>query len=231
MIPFDIPPKSVIWTPPKPAIIRAAPDRPQGMLDGLFDRGLLVGAFAAAAARGLRAAAGVIWRDAYTATLNHDNGGGWNGYTLRGFIPQADLTQTGGTKIRLTLQAKASGNTRIAKMYVGPASASYSATSPAFASTPTQILFSTAAATTISGGAADLVTDEAVMSLPVSDGLIYTMYIDQAGVDFREHQTLPSGGKVSYKAGDDGATVSASGYTDYTFNTHSFTVKKIEVYK
>ncbi len=67
MVAFDLPPKSALWVPPKPAIIRSAADIPQSELDRLFDldilaqqrheylrRGALVGTFAASAARGLR---------------------------------------------------------------------------------------------------------------------------------------------------------------------------------
>lgn len=62
MISFDLPPK--LWTPPKPAIIRAA------SMDEV-QRALLVGAFAASAVRALRATGGENYQ-----TPSYANAGG-----------------------------------------------------------------------------------------------------------------------------------------------------------
>lgn len=76
---LDLPPKPALWTPPRPAIIRAAPDLPRAQLDQLFDRdmlvrqqqerlrrGLMVGSFAASSAGALRKKGGAV---ALTATF------------------------------------------------------------------------------------------------------------------------------------------------------------------
>lgn len=71
MIPFDLPPKPKLWTPPKPAIIRAAPIGDPKLAMPLF------GTFAAAAAKGLRGYGldGEPGNDANCVALLHNDTG------------------------------------------------------------------------------------------------------------------------------------------------------------
>lgn len=70
MIALDLPPKLPLWTPPKPAIIRAA-DVPRSEIDRLFDAGKF-GALGMAFAPGFRGGAPVTpGIDSYTKLLLH----------------------------------------------------------------------------------------------------------------------------------------------------------------
>lgn len=71
MIPFDLPPKPAIWTPPKPAIIRAA-----SMRDLAPNLAMpMLGTFAAASKRGVSAKAGGIQQIiAFSGGTNFGNG-------------------------------------------------------------------------------------------------------------------------------------------------------------
>lgn len=71
MIPFDLPPKPKLWTPPKPAIIRAV------ALDDMKLAMPVMGTFAGAAARALRGAGldGVPGNDANCVALLHNDTG------------------------------------------------------------------------------------------------------------------------------------------------------------
>ena len=150
-----------------------------------------------------------------TSTSLTANSGGWGNYTLRMFIPQASLLVTGGSQVRITLTAASSVNLVINDCYFGQASGSYSATSPAFAGTPTQVLFSGAAGTTVTAGTS-AVSDGVSGSIPAANGICIACNINNLQVRATAAST-PANFQFSYKAGaTDSATVAASGYTSQT---------------
>ena len=170
------------------------------------------------------------WQTTDTITLNTD-GNGYNGYTVRVFVPQTSLSVTGGSQVRVTLQCPATVGGNIGAMYIGQASGSYSATSPAFAGTPTQIKFGGSGTLTLAAAGADVVSDAAIVAIPASNGLLIAMYISgPSGAHIASHATLPAAGQTSYVSGNDAATVAASGYTDNTSTFKANIVKKIEVF-
>jgi hypothetical protein len=174
--------------------------------------------------------AGATWQTVNTATLNADIGSGWNGFTVAGFIAQADLAVTGGSQVRITVQCPASVGTALASLYVGQAHASWSETSPQFAATPTQIPFNTGSSSvSLAAGGADKLSDEVAGSIPAANGLAYAFFISGNDHIFG-HATLPTGGKIGFKNASDAATVGKSGYTSYTATAHAFLIKKIEVF-
>lgn len=153
----------------------------------------------------------------------------WASFTIVIFIPQASISASGGTQTRLTLTAPTSGNTPITAMYVGQADAAYSGTAPAFAATPTQLLFTGSASVTLTGGTGDTVSDAASFVMPSSQGLAVAWQHSAAASSLRiATANNPANWKMSYKAGADAATVAKSGYIDYTATDGTCTVHIVE---
>jgi hypothetical protein len=175
-----------------------------------------------------------VWQNTTSATLSGgDIGASWQNYNIVQFIDQASLTVTGGTKIRLTLQAPAANNWGIDTMYIGQAAGGYSATSPAFAGSPTQVLFSGGATFLLATGAGDLVSDEITLAMPAANGICIAWHVQNTAGrgNIAAHATLPTNWKTSHKLGaDDASTVAKSGYTDFTATAHAFGVKLVEVF-
>jgi hypothetical protein len=173
------------------------------------------------------------WQTVATATLaDGDIGASWINFTHRVFVDQASLLVTGGTAVRLTIQAPAANNFGVSAMYIGQASAGYTDSAPAFASTPTQLLFSGSASFVLASGAADLVSDVALMSIPAANGLAISYFVtNTAGLgNIAASAATPANWKTTRLNGsNDAATVAASGYTSFTASVHAFAVKKIEV--
>jgi hypothetical protein len=176
------------------------------------------------------------WQNTTSAVLSGgDLGASWQNYNIVVFIDQASLLVTGGTKVRLTLQAPGANAWGIDTMYIGQAAAGYSATSPAFAATPVQVLFNTGSATfVLASGAGDLLSDEVTIAIPAANGLCLAWHTQNTAGrgNIAAHATLPANWKTSHKGpgADDAATVAKSGYTDFTGTAHAYGVKLIEVF-
>jgi hypothetical protein len=158
-----------------------------------------------------------VWQNTTSATLSGgDIGASWQNYN-----------------IVLTLQAPAANNWGIDTMYIGQAAGGYSATSPAFAGSPTQVLFSGGATFLLATGAGDLVSDEITLAMPAANGICIAWHVQNTAGrgNIAAHATLPTNWKTSHKLGaDDAATVAKSGYTDFTATAHAFGIKLVEVF-
>lgn len=170
-----------------------------------------------------------VWTSVFSNSPGTDNAG-YISYTVVQFIPQASISATGGTQVRLTLKNPASVGHVIGAMYIGQASAGYTATSPAFAATPTQITFAGGASGyTVGAGAGDTLSDAVSFVMPSSNGLaIAWQYSATASTLVTSASGTPSGGKVSYKNASDASTVAKSGYTDFSASAGGGNVKLVE---
>lgn len=177
---------------------------------------------------GAAEAAGV-WTSIASNALGASDQAGWSNVTKVQFIPQSSLAATGGTQVRLTLKCPASVGSAITAMYIGQASASYSATSPAFASTPVQILVGGSGTITLSAGGSDVLTDVASFVMPSANGLCVSWQVTSSSNFSNSGNASPTGWKISYKStASDANTVAKSGYTDYTAQTLGEVVKLVE---
>ena len=171
------------------------------------------------------------WQQVATDALTNGDSPNWNNYTIVWFYPQASLTVTGGEAIRLTIKAPSATGCTIDKCYIGQADAAYSATSPSFAGTPTQVLFSGSASLSTGTGGATTLSDQATFSIPASNGLIIAVHTTASVWSVPSSAgNSPANWKFSYKSGvDEASTVSKSGYTDFTATHGTGLINKIEV--
>lgn len=135
--------------------------------------------------------------------------------TVRVVLKSALLSYTGLVYARVTFQSQdATNGLTVSKAYIGAAA---SAGSYAFAATPRQLLFSAAANFAI-GVNTTQVSDGVAFSIPASTDIVISFHISALS-GFGGKSGLASGNRLYYKAGDDAATVSASGYTASTDGT------------
>ena len=123
---------------------------------------------------------------------------GWNGYTLRVWIPSSAISQY-GSKCRLTLS---SSGLVIAAAYFQEAG-----TDVNFASTPVQVMFGGAG--TYSG--AGTTTDEILVSIASGKSYVASFYFN--GETSINTNTSVTTWSQAYKSGSDAASVTASGYS------------------
>lgn len=150
---------------------------------------------------------GASWEIAASATLG-SNSAGWSGFTLRQRIASAAISNTGGTKVRVTFVASTAGGFVIGNAYIGHQAASGDAYD--FEATPTQLTFNGGnAGATVSAGSS-IVSDEITFTIEASKNLIISMY-------FSGTSAVRSGNNGSwqayYKNANDAVTVNATGYT------------------
>jgi hypothetical protein len=156
---------------------------------------------------GMMAAPSGAWSVTGTWTPNV-NSTGWNGLTLRQVVPVSALAA--GSRLRFLIRS--SGNATgfsLAKAYVGLQAGS--GDSYDFASTPGQLLFSGNPNATVPGSNASLLSDALNFVQDGTAPLLLSAYFDAtSNVGARSALT----GWTSYfKAGDDAATVNATGYS------------------
>lgn len=167
----------------------------------------------------MRLRGGTGWVSVGSYPFN-SNSPGWGGYTSRLVIPSSTLVSA--SKIRFTLRGPTSGaNLVIANSYVGLAALSGDAYD--FATTPTQVLFSGAAGTTINVGAS-IVTDDITLAIPSGRNLVLSAYYtsgDQA------LNTAAGFGRY-FKLANDASTVDATGYSTSASGA-SYSVSRIEL--
>lgn len=151
-----------------------------------------------------------------------NNSPGWDGYTSRLVIPSSILLSA--SKIRFTLRGPTSGaDLVISEAYVGLAS--NTGDSYDFDSTPTPLLFSGGAGTTLAVGAS-AVTDDTTISIPSGRNLVLSAYYTSGDQSL---STVPAGFARYFKLGSDASTVDASGYTSSASGT-AYSVSKIELF-
>lgn len=152
----------------------------------------------------------VEWFTSASAVLT-TNDTGWAGYTMRQFIPNTAISNPGGTKSRLTLQAASTGNpVRVSAMFINtrnPAGDPYD-----FVTTPIQVKYNGLVSWTIAPGG-QIVTDEIAYAPASGDDVVISFYF-QLATDLRRATSAP-GWQVYYKFGNDASTVNASGYSPW----------------
>jgi hypothetical protein len=150
---------------------------------------------------------------------------------FRALFPQSFLTITGGSKVRLTLTAGvafAGGEQplQLDEVWFGQASASYTGSSPNFASTPQQVKFAGSAACTVALGGT-IVTDDIIMSLPVANGVLLSGWSNR---NYTVRGIANASASWSAKAGASEAGLVT--VTAWSFFSNQFACcSKIEVFK
>lgn len=143
---------------------------------------------------------------------NNAGSSGWNGYTLTQFIPQSSLAATGGTLVRVTYQTNATAGLSLSAAYICQASASYSSSAPACASTNTQITFAGGSAGfSVASGASPTLSDTIAFVMPSSNGIVLSHQFNAASTITTSVST-PTGWVQAYKLGADAATAAKTGY-------------------
>ena len=151
-----------------------------------------------------------FWKDsAGPITLNADQN--FPGYTVRQIIQTGQLLRTGGRAVRVTFEASSINGLSVASAYIGRVADAGDAYD--FASTPTQLKFSTANGFSIAGGAS-IVSDIATFSILAGKHLLVSFYVDGAGGRDSLRGVATQAGWYNYwKLANDPATVDATGYT------------------
>jgi hypothetical protein len=149
------------------------------------------------------------WRTAVgPQTFSSGEGGGWSGYTLRVRIEAAQLSNTGGSQVRVTLRGGDLAGAQIGSCYIGMAAAT--GDNYDFEATPTQLLFSGVGTATIAANT-NLLSDAAVFTVAAGKALIVACYF--SGSTSLAIQSSATGWTSSYKSANDASTVDATGYT------------------
>ena len=179
---------------------------------------MIPGIFAGAMGQG---GGGGAWATAYSGTIGGTISPGWSGYTMRQGIPAASTLA--GSKVRLTLNVGAA-LANIAAVFVGrraPSGDSYD-----FDSTPVPVLFSGSPGISVPGST-DIVSDEASLVLDGMTALVVSVYF--SGVtSLYPVASLGFGFSNYYIAGNDAATVDASGYS--MSGTAAFLFRQLDVF-
>jgi hypothetical protein len=131
---------------------------------------------------------------------------------MRQRLFDTSLTDLAGSFVRITVKSAAASQLKIAKMYIGP-----SAGTASFTSTPTQVTFDGGSASVLIASGGNLKVSDAI-AFPY-DGLselVISTYHD-ATAGFLGSTSITNSRIVS-KAGDDAATLTASGYSSGTIN-------------
>lgn len=172
------------------------------------------------------------WQQTAVAALaDGDLGGDWSTYNIRQFIDQASISITGGSKIRITFKAAAGGAFNTSKVYCGQASATWSTSAPNYASAPTEVKFGGASGFSLAAAAADLVSDDILISAPTSNGLCVSW--KGAGVMFMPGgSTTPTNWQKSdfFGADQSGNTTVTGTWPSSGSTAHVSGVKKVEVF-
>ena len=155
--------------------------------------------------------------------------------TVRMFIPQNVLPQSGGNKMRITMQpyhSTANYGCTIGSMRVGQAAPGWSRTAPAFAGPTAQVTVGGRTSWDLTAmGPPSITSDVIDLPMPTSGGLCVAIFFAALPVAtgyIAGGVQQPVGGGTCYKAGDDTATVAASGYTVSAYNYMSWVIARIE---
>lgn len=212
---LDLPPPPVLWTPPKPAIIRASE---------------LPKTYAEAKRIALKEATfpfpimspGGAWYDAL-APLTMASLGGSATWTYRNVVPSSLLGAISSSRVRLTVRGAATG---VINAYFGRRAASGDAYDFASSPAPVQCL-SGGSATINLAASTDLVLDELNFAFDPAFPHMFAAYV-VSGTNPMALTTAGGGLDQYFKNANDASTVNATGYTTNTSNFAG--LRRIEVF-
>ncbi|TBE54480.1 hypothetical protein U8P68_10945 [Rhizobium ruizarguesonis] len=161
------------------------------------------------AASGAGSSVSLSWQVNASATLTI-NGTGFGSTTIRQRIASAQISNAGGTKVRVTLKAGSTGGFTCDAAYIGHKAAS--GDDYDFESTPTQLTFSGGSASGTAATGASIVTDEINFTVQSGKDLIISVHFTTSGVVSRATSGA-TGWQCYRKSASDAATVNATGYT------------------
>lgn len=140
---------------------------------------------------------------AFFRALN-SNSPGWGGYTIRERIQAAQLSTADQCFVRL--EAASNAGLTITSCYIQTKGTG----GFDFSGTPIQVMFGGSPGVALSAGQS-VVSDEIALVLTGSDDVVISIYT--ATTSAYRQSSSSTGTSISYKSGDDAATVIASGYT------------------
>ncbi|MGB3899499.1 MAG: hypothetical protein WA973_13195, partial [Mesorhizobium sp.] len=166
-------------------------------------------------------APGASWQTVLTVPII-GNSAGWNGYTIRQWLSKTTYAASGGSKIRITLEAGSTAGFTIDDCFIGYGAASGDAYD--FDATPTRLTFSGSNGATVSAGGA-LVSDELPFSLDPSKDLIVSAHFSSTS-SVANVASSSGSHQGYYRSGvNQAGTVDVSGYT----TSRSYLVSKVEI--
>jgi len=153
------------------------------------------------------------WLPVASAALD-TNAAGLANITFRQRIENAGLSNSGLPKWRVTFMSGAAEGLNISKAYI--AQAADSGDPYDYAGAPTQLLFSGNPNTTIAAGGT-AISDDTTFSFASGKNLIVTFVVANDGSnDSAKYKVTLANWQYYFMAGDDAATVDATGYTTAT---------------
>jgi hypothetical protein len=133
---------------------------------------------------------------------------GWNGYTIRQYIPASKLS-TSGSKVRIRLVAAAAAQTVIDACYIGHRNASGDPYD--FDGTQVQVLFSGATGVTLTAAGASVVSDAITYALDEAKDLVIAFHFSGPS---SIRQGTDTGSTYYYKSAvNEAATANVTSYT------------------
>lgn len=156
--------------------------------------------------------------------FNSDYTANWaNPYTHRHIIDTSAIIKTGSGGVQVTIEGPSGTTWPLNAMYIGEQSGS----GQSFVTTPVPILFSGAANPTLTAGQT-LTSDTAAFTVSGLAGIViaYTFLTTNS----RGATAANAGHHTWYKSGNDAASVTATGYTDFTASASAMCVKKLQVF-
>ncbi len=139
-----------------------------------------------------------------------DNSSGWVNFTLGLRVESAQLSNTGGSQIRVTITGGSGEGISLAAVYIGMAAASGDAYD--FETTPTQVLFSGSSSVVAAAGVA-VVSDAVTFSVEASKAVLLTTFADSAANDTSFQITAGQTGFAGfYKSANEPALVDKTAY-------------------
>lgn len=172
-----------------------------------------------------------VWQQSAAFTINANGPNNAAPAGTRIFVPQSLLTITGGTKVRLTLNAAvpfAGGEValNLDEVYFGQAAAGATSAAPSFAGTPTQVKFGGGNTCSVPLSQT-IVTDEILVGLPTANGIILSAWSNR---NYTVRHFAQASSFYSVKAGpSEASNVTVSGWSLFT-NAIGM-ISKIEVFK
>jgi hypothetical protein len=160
----------------------------------------------------------------YSPTLDANDAGGWNGFTLIERLEQALFTPPSGgiTQVRITFQASSTEGCTIANAYVQHAAASGDLWD--FLTTPVQLFWAGSGSKAIATGT-EATTDWASFAYNKTSALLIAWYENTTSDSHRKKESVTNV-NMYYKSGSDAATVNKTGYS--TVANRLTSINKVE---
>ena len=166
----------------------------------------------------------ITWVTSFTGTLAADNVN-TGGTTWRFGIPNADISNTGLSYVRVTCHSASAVAWTLGNMYIGQKADSGDYYD--FQAAPTQVTFSSGSAGFAIGADSTIVSDTISFSIPAGKDLIISLYGSNTSNDgIRISVAGVHSGSTYYKAGSEAATQNATGYSLYGY--YNFGIALIE---